>query len=163
MFAPILRAHQKRYPEMGIQDVYKLAHQAAMGSGHAVGDPAGARNYLSRELEGMGAGPVEPLFDPISADGELVRVHLRPYLESGLSLDPLLEAFVRTANEYQGSVNVLETCWQVARQAGLWPLADMDGFFTGLKTAGYPAVHHSETYRRLYRPAYRVVLRKLLK
>ncbi len=160
--ASILRAHHERYPEMGVQDVYKLAHQAALGPGHAVGNPSGARDYLERELESMGAGPVEPLYDPISADGELVRVHLRPYLDAGRDTDPLLDAFVRTANEYQGSVNVLETYWEAARQADLWPLAPMDRFFTEMKDAGFPAVHHSEKYSRLYRPAYRVVLQKFL-
>ena len=92
MFASILHSHHERYPEMGIQDVYKLAHQAALGPGHAVGNPAGARDYLERELDDMGAGPVEPLFDPISADGELVRVHLRPYLEAGPVGRPATEA-----------------------------------------------------------------------
>jgi hypothetical protein len=33
----------------------------------------------------------------------------------------------------------------------------MKGFFQGLKDKGFPAVHHSAEYERLYKPAYRVV------
>jgi hypothetical protein len=163
MFAYILRAHQKRYPEMEIQDLYKLAYQAALGPEHAAGDPTGARDYLQRELENLGEGPDEPLLDPISSDGDLVRVHLRPYLESGGDPDALLDAFVRTANEFHGSVRVLETYWDDARQTGLWPLPPMNEFFTKLKMGGYSPVRHSEKFRRLYRPAYRVILRKLIR
>jgi hypothetical protein len=163
MFASILRAHQKRYPEMGVQDLYKLAYQAALGPEHAVVDIPGAHDYLQRELESMGAGPPEPLLDPISGDGELVRVHLRPYMESGGDPGVLLDAFMRTANEYHGSTMDLETYWQAARQTGLWSLSAMDEFFTEMKTEGYSPVHHSEVYRRLYQPAYRVILRKLLR
>jgi len=162
MFASIVRSHKERYPEMDVHDVYKLAHQAAMGPGHAVDDPARARGYLERELGGMEDGPPEPLLDPISGDGELVRVHLRPYQASRRDIDTLLDAFVRTANEYHGSVEVLEKYWEAARQSELWPLPAMDEFFAGMKMMDFPAVHHSERYRELYRPAYRVVLRKLL-
>jgi hypothetical protein len=162
-FSSIIRTHREHYPEMGVQDLYKLAHQAALGPEHAVGDPAGVRDYLERELKIMGKGPDEPLFDPISGNGEIVRVHLRPYLASGRDPDHLLDAFVRTANEYQGSVSILETCWHAARQARLWSLPAMDEFFTQMKMGDFPAVHHSERYCELYRPAYRVVLRKLLR
>jgi len=162
MFASIVRSHKVRYPEMDVNDLYKLVHQAALGPGHAVDDPAGARGYLERELGGMGEGLYEPLLDPISGDCELVRVHLRPYQESGRDLDTLLDAFVRTANEYHGSVGVLEKYWDAACQTGLWPLPVMDEFFAGMKKMEFPAVHHSDRYSELYRPAYRVVLRKLL-
>jgi hypothetical protein len=60
--------------------VYKLLHQAAMGSEHAAPEEALARAWLDRELSQMGPGPAEGVVDPISPDGEVVRVHLRPFV-----------------------------------------------------------------------------------
>ena len=74
----ILQDHLARYPKMQARDVYKLLHQAAMGSEHAVTDIASARAWLERELAEIGPGPAEPLVDPISPDGQIARIHLRP-------------------------------------------------------------------------------------
>ncbi|HZW04755.1 MAG TPA: hypothetical protein VFF68_12555, partial [Anaerolineaceae bacterium] len=67
-FEEILRAHHARYPRMQIQDEYKLIHQAALGSEHAVDSPEMARKWLIQEAAAMGNGPDEPVFDPISDD-----------------------------------------------------------------------------------------------
>ena len=40
IYKQILAAHVKRYPRLEIQDLYKLVYQGAMGSEHAVSDPA---------------------------------------------------------------------------------------------------------------------------
>lgn len=159
MIEPILRSHFSRYPAMQIQDLYKLLHQAAMGSEHAVSDPETARNWLTRELAEMGAGPHEVLLDPISPGGEIVRVHLRPFVAAGHEPDELLEAFIRTANEYQGDVHVLEGFWRAAAGLARFSAAEMADFFSSMKESKYPAVHHSPTYELSYCPAYRVVAR----
>ena len=41
----------------------------------------------------------------------MVRVNLRAFIESGGNLDELLEAFVGTARQYQGSNERLEGYW----------------------------------------------------
>ena len=45
----LLRNHFNRYPLMQVQDVYKLLHQAAMGSEHAVVDETNARQGPAKE------------------------------------------------------------------------------------------------------------------
>jgi len=35
-------------------------------------------------------------------------------------------------------------------------------FFTRMEEQGFPVVHHSKLYKRLYRPAYRVVAKQFL-
>jgi len=159
MIETVLQSHLSRYPAMQVQDVYKLVHQASMGSEHAVPNPESARKWLTRELAKMGQGPLEPLIDPISADGEIVRIHLRPYVATGHDPDSLLEAFIRTANEYRGEIRLLEEYWQAAVNTAKFPLAEMDEFFRSVKAQNYPAVHHSREYEKSYRPAYRVVAR----
>jgi len=158
MFESILKSHLARYPEMQIQDVYKLIHQAALGSEHAVTNPKAARAWLKQELAEMGEANAEPMIDPISADGQIVRVHLRPFIAHGGDPEVLLTAFVRTANEFHGDEQTLKNYWDIA--TGFFSPAAMDDFIQSMK--GYPAVHHSPIYTQRYRPAYRVILQKYL-
>lgn len=163
----ILTDHFTRYPQMQAADVYKLLHQAAMGSEHAVKDIESARGWLERELAGIGAGPDDPQIDPISPGGRIVRVHLRPYLAAGKNPETLLWAFVRTANEWLGSVEKLKESGVAATQlakAAKWEIRPdaIESFFATMEAQGFLAVHHSVTYARLYRPAYRVVAREFL-
>jgi hypothetical protein len=139
-----------------------------MGSEHAVSDEQGVRARLESELTTMGAGPQEPLVDPISPSGEIVRVHLRPYLGARHDPEQLLEAFLRTAYEVRGSTERLRRDWQAAERmvlAGQLPFApdeDMSRFMQCKERQGFPAMHHSRIYERSYRPAYRVVARTFL-
>lgn len=158
----ILRSHSRRYPSWQVQDVYKLAHQAAFGPGHMVKDPSSARLWLDRELAEMGEGPTEPVIDPISADGAIVRVHLRPYLAGSGDPEALLAAFLDSANQYKGEAEILEVNWVHIGKYCSFPAAEMSAFFKEMKVQGYPAVHHSEEYRKHYRPAYRVIGLKYL-
>lgn len=161
-FESILRAHLARYPAMQIQDVYKLVHQAALGSEHAVSSLEGVRKWMERELAEMGEGPVEPVLDPISEDGQILRVHLRPFVAGGGDPSVLLDAFIQTANEYRGDAQTLKTYWKSATNVGHFPPAEMDDFIQSMQAEIYPAVHHSPQYESLYRPAYRVVWRKFI-
>jgi hypothetical protein len=166
-FRRILAEHTARYPLMQLDDVYKLVHQASLGSEHAVSDGAQAREWLTREVALLGAGPSEPVEDPISADGRVVRVHLRPYVAMGGDPARLLDAFIRTANEYQGSTSLLRVYWGcaefMASQGRLgFPQELLQEYGARMEALGFPAVHHSEAYQLAYRPAYRVIVREFL-
>jgi hypothetical protein len=162
MFDSILRDHFARYPSMQIQDLYKLIHQAAMGSEHAISGVEGARQWMERELAEMAAGPDEPVLDPISVDGQILRVHLRPFVAQGGDPRTLLNAFIRTANEFHGEVEVLRKYWSIAEGMEYFPPAEMAEFIESMQAQNHPAVHHSSGYERLYRPAYRVVWKKFI-
>lgn len=161
----IIFSHVHRYPAMQLVDVYKLAHQASLGSEHAVSDKAAAQRWLAQELAGLDPGPDEPLPDPISPDGLLLRIHLRPFLAQDGDLDALIEAFVRTANEFRGSVAALESFWaevvSLVRSGDLpFSPAEAQEFGKQMASKGYPAAHHSIIFRTSYHPAYRVVARE---
>ncbi len=157
MIERVIQEHLTRYPALQVQDLYKLLHQAALGSEHAVSDRTSVESWMTRELAEMGEGIPEPLIDPISHDEEIVRVHLRPYVAAGYDPMLLLDAFIRTANKYHGDTQVLEQHWQDALAMDRFPASEMDEFFRELKIKNFPAVHHSADYERLYQPAYRVV------
>ena len=167
-FWRMLAKQVHRYPLMEARDLYKLAYQAALGSEHALTDVAGVRHWLERELAEMGPGPTEPLLDPISADGGLVRLHLRPFVAEHGDSSTLLDAFIRTAQEFRGSVETLRRYLRYAVKIDLggglpFTVDEMIHFFAHMETLGFPAAHHSEQYEHAYRPAYRVVHRAYLK
>lgn len=156
-FIEILRAHQARYPAMQAEDIYKLLHQGCMGSEHAVGDREGVVRWMTRELADMGAGPADPLIDPIAPEGRIVRVHLRPFVAAGFDINALLDAFVQTANTFRGDLKALAAGLHDAST-----LCDAGALFTTLAAQGYPAIHHSLAYEQMHKPAYRVVAREFL-
>lgn len=167
-FGRILSNHLVRYPLMQMSDLYKLIHQAAMGSEHAVSDVGSVQAWLDREIQDLGPGPADPLLDLISGDGRIVRVHLRPYVQTHSDLMLLLQAFVRTANHHRGDTAHLKAYLALAEEmasAGWLPFAqrELAGFFADLAGRGYPAVHHSTAYKTAYHPAYRVVAREFLR
>ncbi|MEN6369767.1 MAG: hypothetical protein ABFD77_08735 [Thermotogota bacterium] len=160
----IVLEHQRRYPCWKLDDLYKLVHQAALGSEHTVTDEARARAWLTQEMAKMGLGPHEPLIEPISPDGEVVRVHLRPYLRRRLDPELLLEAFVRTAEEFRGLHGRIDAglaeAGRLAREGRL-PFTETDIALLSarMRAEGFPAVHHSDVYVAEYHPAYRVISR----
>jgi hypothetical protein len=163
----ILIAHSNRYPRWSVVDLYKLIFQAAMGAEHAVPDEAGARQWLLEEIRNLGSGPEEPLVDIISPGGAVVRVHLRPFVQAGKDVEQLLDAFLRTAREFHGSAQRLETYGRDAVQEateGVFPFSadEVAAYMGRMKKNGFPAVHHSPAFEAEYRPAYRVVARDFL-
>jgi len=158
----LLAQHLQRYPRLALADIYKLLHQAALGPGHAVKNTAAARAALLSEAAELGDGPADPVVDPISPDGRLARIHLRAYVAARRDLDQLAEAFLQTAAGYTGSADKLAkfcACLGDLADAGGIPFsrAEVAAYFEPIIAQGYPVVHHSDTYRAAYRPAYRVV------
>jgi hypothetical protein len=153
------------------QDAYKFLYQAAMGSGHAVTDSTRSRIRLETELHNLIPDASQPLIEQISPesrlDSKVVRVYLRPYLAVTSKIDPLLEAFVHTANEFDGSTRRLEQYASLICQLPDQPdlhflINDFEKFMAEMRTRGYPSIHHSDNYSRHYQPAYRVVVASLL-
>ena len=163
-FPEVLGRHFDLYPAMDVQDVYKLAHQALAGPGHAAPSLEQATAWLDREIAGLGSyAPGEPAIVPVRPDGRLVRVNLRPYVAGGGAAADLARDFVAAAEATQvEGADLAEDFSGVLAclLASNLPLDDeaLAEFFAGRLAEGLPAVHHSETYNSAYRPAYRVVL-----
>ena len=163
----VVRYHMEKHPSMEIQDLYKLVFQAAMGSEHAVPNREAARRWLERELSTLTAVSQEPLSEPLSPDGTLVRVNLRSFAERGGDMDLLLDAFVATAEHVSASEEKLREYWidvEAMAESGEIPFAESElrQLFAEMESRGFPAVHHSNTYRDHCEPAYRVVLLELV-
>ncbi len=163
----LILSHMDRYPHMQLQDLYKLLLQSVMGCEHAVSDIERARSWLEMEITRSAVGPVEPLFDPISPDGAVIRLHLRPYIEAGMDMERLLVAFIRTSCDHRGSSQELIEAGRLSSRMaknGLLPFetAEILTFWNRQEEQGFPATHHSESYQSHYHPAYRVISRRHL-
>jgi hypothetical protein len=91
-----------------------------------------------------------------------VRIHLRPYLAAGYDPSTLTDAFMRTAQEFHGSVETLRRYLRYAVKIDLggdlpFTLQAVLAFFARMESLGFPAVHHSKVYELNYHPVYRVV------
>lgn len=160
-FRNIIREQLSMYPDMLLGDMYKLVYQGVMGSGHAVASKEHAGNWLREEVDSLsGFSEREKLFEEISPDGTVLRINLRPFVEGGGDTDRLLTAFIRTGREYRGSNEELVYWWGLL--PGLQSKFDKDelsGYIEARRMEYFPAVHHSEEYRKLYKPCYRVALK----
>jgi hypothetical protein len=160
----LLSLHEqlRLHPAMQVDDVYKLAHQAAFGNEHLITDEVMARRYLLSELDGVKADDTEPLIERVNGIATVVRVNLGPFKARHLDPQRLVEAMLASARAFRPDVNVFERSWEdIVQSAGSgslpWSADALRAFAAARKTEGYPAVHHSDIYNASYRPAYRVL------
>jgi hypothetical protein len=166
-FSLIVVDNVSRYPHMQVEDLYKLAHQAAMGSEHSVSDIDRARQWMADEIQNLQPSTVEPMIDVISRDRSIVRVHLGSFIDAGGDPENLLQAFVQTANEFTGSTSVLRAYWQeiiisAERDNLHFPKERLALFFKKMEADQFPAIHHSAQYDQAYHPHYRVIAPRFL-
>ena len=166
-FKSIVEDHCALYPGMQLEDLYKLAHQSAMGSEHEISDESIARRWLSSELGKLPETSDEPLMDIISPDRTIARIHLVPFNNRGGEPEKLLQAFIRTGNEYTGSRENLRTFCLNIREMALQgalpiPVDSFQSFFDWVKAQCYPAIHHSKFYSQACQPHYRIVASNFL-
>lgn len=159
----LLMEHQKRRPLMRGTDFYKLLFQGIYGVGHIMGE--GARGWLVKESEKLDLQKRadESFTENASADGEVIRVNLRPYMRRGLPLEELFMAMRETA-QIEGSSEAFMDAWGILKEMvniGELSIApdEINTLDKELEEKGIVPHHHSEDYRRAYDPAYRVVRR----
>ncbi len=129
--------------------------------GHIITEKA--KEYLWEEA---GRIPLEdypdrPLIEPVSPDGAMVRVNLRPFLRRNLSLDGLFRVMTASA-EMTGNDEKFMELWRVF--VGLVEAGEIRMGLEGIKEIqdsitknGIKPMHLTEPSRQAYYPAYRVV------
>lgn len=156
----VLLTHFARYPAMTPQDAVKLLYQSAFGPGHLIADKGLARVRLENELSATPADGALPLLEPIG--GGYARLHLAAAKAQQLPGDTVAARFFAAAEaEAPGKAAfeaALSTLERLAREEKCpFSAAALADYLADYRAAGCPMVSHSETYRNLYHPAYRVV------
>ena len=162
--AQIIAKHFELYPAMQARDVYKLLYQSACGAEHLMSPVSAFEQYLRAEFEAVSAVEDEELLIPLRMDGLLSRINLRPYKARGGGVEALMNACMRAMLPVDQSARArLRHVWDtfvMECRNGDWAslaLLDVLELDAWLLQRDYPAVHHSEQYRQVYRPAYRLV------
>lgn len=161
----ILIEHMEHYPEMEIRDLFKLIYQSEFGGGHMITDKKKSLEWIKKEYEWL-QSQRHPLREGICEDigGDMCRIYLDA-LKMGLSEETLNAMFVLSANAKIGTVDglekKLECLLELCRKGEVsFPYTEVKEAIGNWKAQGYPAIHHSETFRDKYLPAYRVVMKK---
>ncbi len=160
----LLTGHFKKYPLLELRDLFKYLYQSAFGCEHMAPSPETAAEYIRRENDATSdisdnEPPKEALIDRL--DGGFSRVHL-VCLKLGIDAETLGRFFCLSAGAQTNGKDELEKKLSVAREMisdGTLPfsLADFDREMSAWRDLGYPPIHHSDTFRKKYRPAYRVI------
>lgn len=167
-----------KYPESEVRDIYKLLYQAYHGPEHFSLNTDETWMYLEEEWNTLGESRLnlgKVLLEPIFINGVtpgLFRLNLAPAKALGINPRDILDEFLRTAKGFpecypNNNMNLHESfinAWKVIGRAGQTGEIVLDpeaykGFSSLLQENEWVAAHHSEQYRKLYKPHYRLVLK----
>lgn len=163
------------YPESRVQDIYKSFCQDNLGPEHLIPDPSYAADYLEEELRSykddlnnhLYKAPAKP-YCQVGDRGNYVRVDLSVVLDSLVTEEVFLDAFVRSANE--GTVISKEAWVKKWHDVSKILRKDFEGLpdldkdlqaLDSLLTEGQYIMHHSQAFRDAYHPHYRIISRQI--
>lgn len=147
--------HLNRYPNMQIQDVVKLLFQSEFGPGHLISDQIRTEQWLKAEL--IETKEDEPEIVPVSE--ELVRLHLGKMDERHVQM--ILEGMIQTANQVHGSMDSFIQKIELIKQMNLFSMDELENYVQEYLKQDSLVVSHTEVYRSLYHPHYRVLKKEI--
>lgn len=159
----IIEYHIKKYPEMQMQDVFKLLFQNEFGGEHLIEDRGEFEKYLSQELAQIRNNdkslPENELLEDIG--NQTLRIQLSE-VEEKLFTKTLTKLCIISAKRGKGSTKSLLEKLQIVRKMAQqqmlpFPSEDIQAQIEKYAKEGFPSVHHSKQYRELYHPHYRLV------
>ena len=160
MIRSILLAHARRYPQMEPTDAVKLLYQSEFGGGHLIRDEKACLDRLTEEYRATPQSRDIPLTEDIG--NGIVRVNLAALDANGVTPEQLGRVFLHSSAQVRGTEAAFReklALLQELTAAGAMPFSQdaLEAYLTDYEAAGFPPVSHSETYRKNYHPAYRVV------
>jgi hypothetical protein len=164
----LLQQHLSWYPLMKPRDIYKLLYQGVMGSEHLISSPEEFTRRLHLEINRLQPKPLERLFEPVRPDQTLLRLNLRPHKSHHLGIDRLSPSLLETTRFVTGDLSDLKATWLSfiqyceTGQITNFKIGELHQVTRWLEKMEFPLVHHSETYRREYQPAYRLIAAKFV-
>jgi len=164
----------ERYPSVELRDLYKFLYHAFHGADHAVTDYAKAVAWFDREWAEISPDDNLPLLEDAYIDGVtpvIYRINLARAKRNGMNPTGINSEFMRTAEAFPGGFKYSRgelhdqfiRCWGTLPELSraviktFSPDEYHDLTLLAEKT-DWPAMHHSEAFRKLYNPHYRLVL-----
>jgi hypothetical protein len=158
-------AEVKKYPKLQIQDLYKLAYEAAMGNESITDDNAAKKKSLDDDLAAVDTLSNEPLIEYLTSDSSIARVNLSAMKKQKKNSDKLFAAMMLAASSVHPSTDLLReflSDMKALAEDGRIPFKkdDLDSYFSTMENQNFPAVNHSKAVDDEYHPAYRIVVGK---
>ena len=155
--------HYEKYPLLEMQDLFKYIYQSSFGAEHLIFSSEFVTEHIKKEYENSDKAS-DASVDEL--DGEYSRVHLS-VLGKGLRAETLGKLFFMSGKkELDGALRIeekLASLKSLIEENKLpFDISEYNSAVAEWKKQGYPAVHHSEAFRKNYRPAYRVVSKRFL-
>lgn len=145
----------EKYPLSEPRDIVKLLYQREFGPAHAIADPDAALRFLLDEYASV-RQEEGPLYERIG--NGYVRLNLKTLDFNRVTPEKAAEAFVKSAvpaGDRSAFAEALRTLAGNELVIKLMPA--LPGYVEEYVKSGCPAVHHSESYKKAYSPAYRVI------
>ncbi len=158
----LVQWHLHHHTAVGITDVYKLLYQGVMGAEHLLQDEQRAHDFLTKEWDAVPSDKNLMLLEPVSVNGQVVRLNIARAKANGVSLQQVWQVFYFSVQNFILDKDVFEHVWalfyQLCEEQKLpFEIHDVQAFTENVRMQNFPAMHHSEAYRKANRPAYRVV------
>lgn len=161
----VLTQHAIKYSLMEPSDAVKLIYQNEFGGGHLISDKSASLKQLKEEYQTVTQSDGIPLLEDIG--NGIVRVNLAAMDANNLTIEKLNDTFVNSSNIIHGTkesfinkLNILDNL--TPKGIFAFDKFSLHAYLNDYESLGYPPVSHSKIYRDAYKPAYRVVCKKLM-
>ncbi len=146
-----------------VRDIFKFLYQSCFGCEHLVSD---SKKVLKKIKEEMPGAQLDDLPEIEMLDGDFCRVHLKTLKESNAE-EALARLFIQSAvKQNDGEERLMNELIKLKLSAkeGSIPFSEeeIDRAILKWRDEGFGPVHHSETFRKMHHPAYRVIRKELL-
>ncbi|MCK5848763.1 MAG: hypothetical protein KAH01_06155 [Caldisericia bacterium] len=161
----MLNHEHELYPQMELQDYYKVLYGSTMGPSHLLMNKEKAEDEFMLEWKNVKSSSVKKLYDDISVRQQIVRLHLSACKYKGLSPSCVFNAVVETAksikeNKLYFYEKLNEAFCVLKNPVFKFKKEDFISFRKFIEENNYPVLSHSERYRKMYEPHYRFILMK---
>ena len=151
------------HPKAQLVDIYKFFFQGAFGPGHIISDQKSALTYLQNELQSSTEFD-SVLWQQVGYKNQYYRINLKLVKEGTIPEEKYFKAFIQSANtsktpstkewleEWNFILSVIDEMKLIIPNYE----EDKSGL-DNMLLGGKVLVHHSDIYRKLYNPHYRII------
>lgn len=159
----LLLAEYKRSPKAEIQDFYKVVFQSVFGAGHLIKDPTSAVQYLFEEWENLEESKSEDLLTNISLNLPIYRLNLKRAKSEKIPMKEIADAFLDGCSKFHNPKQdtfpeILSKVAEIIEDKPFcFSREEIENHLPLNQSTNFPIMHHSQIYRALYKPRYRVI------
>lgn len=161
-FMKNIKNHLQKHPKAQAEDIYKYIYQSVFGPAHLLHDKDMAKSELLKEWSSLTQSSIpEEEIEILDSESSFARLNLRPFKKNGGDVESLYKAIIETAGEMHGQDEKLEQRFNLILASkdimDKKMVEDLTRVYNEMKLKKFPEIHHSDVYKKEYKPAYRVV------